>query len=329
MAVLEIFIFATIVCRQRIWRIFMIKNFSDKKLVSEAKRLVGEERKVLVSILTLLQEIERRKLFSDFKCSSLFDFCVKELGYSESQAQRRILAMRLVRDFPEVEEKIASGALSLTNAANAQALFQRARRIGKSVAEQEILKRLEGKASREVEIILAEILPNPMAKLREGTRSLGNGEVELRVVITESTLRKLERLRGLLVHKKGALSNAELITLLSEEALARYIPKSPEGDSAVLSAPKVKAPGLRKYIPIHIRRKIWQEAEGRCTNCQGTFALENDHIELIAKGGGNEPENLRLLCRNCNQRMAIRALNKVWWPNGNKETGGKGEVPLL
>lgn len=277
-------------------------KMSDARLVNEARRLVKEERVVLVSLLTLLREIERRKIFSDYKCSSLFDFSVRVLGYSESQAQRRILAMRLIRDNPETEAKLRNGSLSLTNAANAQALFQRVKR---DLPRREILAKLEHKSSREAELIFAEIAPNPHAKLREGVRRIGNGEVELRVVLKEETLEKLERIRGLLVHKKGALRHADLIDFLAEEGLEKFMPKNPKTNANTLAAPKVKTVRLRKRIPANVRRKIWHEAKGKCTNCQSVFALENDHIEAVALGGGNDLGNLRLLCRNCNQRAAI------------------------
>lgn len=289
-----------------------IQKMSDRKLVSEAKRLMGEERKVLIAILSLLREIERRKLFSDYKCRSLFDFCVRVLRYSESQAQRRILAMRLIRSNPEVEAKLASGALSLTNAANAQALFQRTKI---ELPKSEILAKLENKSSREADVILAEIAPNPRPKLSEGIRHLGHGEVELRVVLKEETLEKIEKLRGLLVHKKGALRNAELIEFLLDETLEKMEPKPPKNDAKVLAARKVKVAGLRKYIPMNIRRKVWGEAKGKCTNCGSGFALEQDHINAVALGGGNELENLRILCRNCNQRAAI--LNGL--PQGSRQ----------
>ncbi|NUM89448.1 MAG: HNH endonuclease, partial [Bdellovibrionales bacterium] len=37
------------------------------------------------------------------------------------------------------------------------------------------------------------------------------------------------------------------------------------------------------------------------------YALEIDHRVPRAHGGTSTPENLRLLCRSCNQRAAIQA----------------------
>jgi hypothetical protein len=57
-----------------------------------------------------------------------------------------------------------------------------------------------------------------------------------------------------------------------------------------------------------IRRSVWREARGRCANCASHFALEIDHRVPKALGGTNSRENLRLLCRSCNQRAAIERI---------------------
>src|SRR6202042_2570874 len=100
-----------------------LKTLSDDSLHNGNIETAREEREVLSRMLHRLRETERRRLFSKYKCSSLFDYAVKFLKYSSDQADRRIKAMRLLRDLPEVEEKINSGALNLTNMALVQTLF--------------------------------------------------------------------------------------------------------------------------------------------------------------------------------------------------------------
>ena len=63
-----------------------------------------------------------------------------------------------------------------------------------------------------------------------------------------------------------------------------------------------------KPVPHTLRRKIFQEAKGKCSRCGSTHFLEIDHILPRAKGGTNEPRNLRALCRSCNQYEAMRVL---------------------
>src|SRR4029077_5502624 len=52
----------------------------------------------------------------------------------------------------------------------------------------------------------------------------------------------------------------------------------------------------------------WVDAEGN--RCGGFAWLELDHQHPSGKGGGSEPENLRLLCRAHNRFAAERAYGR-------------------
>lgn len=92
-----------------------LTHLQDKTLLDDTKILAGVDRETTLKLLHHLKEIDRRKLYSDLKYSSLFNYCIHELGYSEGSAQRRIVAARMMRDIPEIEEKIETGELTLTN----------------------------------------------------------------------------------------------------------------------------------------------------------------------------------------------------------------------
>ena len=80
---------------------FTIKQLSNKELLSKTKLLVQKERNIHIQVLRHLAEIDSRRLyFQDMASSSLFDYAVRELGYSEGAAYRRIKAMKLCRDLP-------------------------------------------------------------------------------------------------------------------------------------------------------------------------------------------------------------------------------------
>ena len=49
-----------------------------------------------------------------------------------------------------------------------------------------------------------------------------------------------------------------------------------------------------------------REEQGWCEVCGGTSDLTLDHIVPLARGGTNEPGNVRVLCRSCNSRKAAR-----------------------
>lgn len=63
---------------------------------------------------------------------------------------------------------------------------------------------------------------------------------------------------------------------------------------------------LRKDIPASLRTAVYERDEYRCVEC-GTFRdLSVDHIFPVSKGGTNEFENLRTLCKPCNSRKGAR-----------------------
>lgn len=103
----------------------MLKKLTDEQLHSKLVDAVKEEKRLLTLILHLLREIDARKVFSDFKCSSLFEYATKILHYSEAEAYVRINAMKLMREIPEIENSLQTGELSLTNIAQAQTYFKK------------------------------------------------------------------------------------------------------------------------------------------------------------------------------------------------------------
>jgi len=97
-----------------------ISLLSDMDLLSATKKIVTEERELTLNILRHLREVEKRMLYARRGFQSLYDYSVKELGYSEGAAHRRIASMRLLKELPELESKVESGALPLSTLANWQ-----------------------------------------------------------------------------------------------------------------------------------------------------------------------------------------------------------------
>ena len=141
-----------------------VKNISDAVLLEATDQLVAQERELLISVLEHLREIERRRLFCDLGYKSLFEYAVKRLKYSEDQAGRRIAAMRLLKELPEIEEKIEDGSLTLTNIGLAQSLFRQEAKSQPFTLEQksELLENLANKSKREAEQIVMKNSSDPV-----------------------------------------------------------------------------------------------------------------------------------------------------------------------
>ena len=68
--------------------------------------LVRHERHVLGAIIEHLTEVEARRLYLRRGRSSLFDYAVRELGYSDAAAARNIGTVRLCGDQPSARERL-------------------------------------------------------------------------------------------------------------------------------------------------------------------------------------------------------------------------------
>lgn len=100
----------------------------DRILLVRTRQLVDRERHLHVEIIDHLREIEDRDLHLARGFSTLFDYAVNELGYSNGAAWRRTLAMRLCRRMPDVRERLRNGFLTLSTAAQLQSAFERQER---------------------------------------------------------------------------------------------------------------------------------------------------------------------------------------------------------
>lgn len=76
-------------------------------------------------------------------------------------------------------------------------------------------------------------------------------------------------------------------------------------DDDVLAS-QVAEDRTRKGIPSKVKKIVWTRDNGQCRNCGASDSLQYDHIIPFSKGGGNQPENLQLLCRSCNLRKSAK-----------------------
>lgn len=289
-----------------------LKNLTDDSLHQGNIETAKEEREVLTRILHRLRETERRRLYSKYRCQSLFEYAVQYLKYSSDQADRRIKAMRLLQDLPEIEQKISSGTLSLTNLALAQKLFNQEKKSGSiytTAQKNEVLCRLENQTTRAAEKIVFEIKP----EMKPKTTDLNFESIE-----DQDLKDKLLKVKGLFAHAHPNMTLSELLHKLCDQMIAKktQAPMHRREKDLSLWAPKIKSNVPKELQPVgvqkpdlksraELKRQVWRRDKGRCRKCQSTYALQIEHIKPIGAGGEWTLDNLCLLCRSCNQRSAI------------------------
>ncbi len=121
---------------------------------------------------------------------------------------------------------------------------------------------------------------------------------------------KLERLRALLRHEVPDGDLARIIEQAVSEKLERLEARRFGRTRAPRKVPVRGEPSSR-HIPAAVRRAVHQRDGGRCRfvdaygrRCPERHRLEYHHRHPFGIGGGPEIDNISLLCRAHNQRMA-------------------------
>ena len=259
-----------------------MKQGNRTRLIKETERLAKEEKRHTALLVRNLVEIQRWKIFCDLGHPTLFKYLTHELKYTEAEAHVRVAAVRLALRAPEVVEKVASGSLGLTNAAQAEAAIKQSEReTGKKMGR------------REAGEVVGLALDKPTRTVRGDLhRKLGLGTPRREtLVLDERMLDRIDRTRA----QYGDVSSYELFDILLEEKL-----KSPHAPLRPAKASSV--PKNSRYIPVGVRRAVHK---GACVSCGSRRDLQYDHIREFARGGGNGADNVQVLCANCNQRKRI------------------------
>ncbi|HEX9487103.1 MAG TPA: hypothetical protein VF976_08565, partial [Gemmatimonadales bacterium] len=109
---------------------------------------------VEAALLVHLGEIDERKLYLDWAFSSMFAFCVGELGFSEDVACNRINLARAARRMPVILEAVRSGQVHLAGLR----LLAPHLTTGN---QEKVLAEAAGKPKREIEELVARLWPQP------------------------------------------------------------------------------------------------------------------------------------------------------------------------
>lgn len=129
---------------------------TDDEVIASLRSLVGDERRTVASVLRHLNEFDRRKLSAGKGFPSLFEYCVKELKYAQSEAGRRIQAARAAVKYPVLFKAIERGLLSLTVVSILAPHL-------KWDNYRKLIRAAKGLTTREVEALVSSMNPIPSA----------------------------------------------------------------------------------------------------------------------------------------------------------------------
>ncbi len=254
----------------------------NNELIQALKSAMSDERKTQAKFLSYLAEVDLRRLYlPDY--SSLFQFCVKELGLSEASTCKRIQVARLSRQFPEILEKIAAGKLTMTNASL----------LAPQVTQenhQELFAEAEGKSKYELQKKLAPV--TFAGECREKLKPISQTRTMFVFSGDEETVAMYKALQDRFRHK---YPNGKLEEIVKEAFKLLVEKTDPTREPKRKSLPRTPSSDTRA-IPAQVRRAVWRRDRGQCRQCGSRSFLQIDHIVPWSLGGSNDLQNLQLLC---------------------------------
>jgi len=324
-----------------------LKHLGDAALLARLQALVSQERGNSADIIEHLVEIDRREIVIDAGYSTLFDYCVKTLRYSEAAAFLRIRAARAAAAFPRILVDLRSGALHLDaimrlyphlREDNCDALLDEASGATKrevlalvatleetgTTPERDVIRRLAPKSVPPAPIIKpVPDKPNdtqgdetssrppdgPQAASASSEIIPPASRIRLSFTADDDFLFKVERVRAL---RRHTYPSGRLEDLLGEAINALLEKIDP---TRRRSRPKTSIQSIpKRRVPTSVKVEVSKRDQERCAyiandgrRCEGRDFLEYDHIIPWSLGGRSDTsENIRLLCRPHNQRLAKR-----------------------
>jgi hypothetical protein len=174
-----------------------LSDISDQELEGGLSHLLGAGARVEARIVAHLAEVETRRLHLLKGCSSLYDYCRKQLSLSDYEAFVRIAAARVARKYPIVFEMLERRELHLTAVCEVRDFLT-------SENHAELLGEISGKTKLQIREILARRFPQAdvpgSLKKLPALEPLSPGRYRLLLTLSAEHREKLELARDLLSH---------------------------------------------------------------------------------------------------------------------------------
>jgi hypothetical protein len=320
-----------------------LSRLSDQELLASLETVARRNNRVAAELIAHIAEVDRRKLYREEACSSMFAYCTERLGLSEDAAAKRIQVARAARQFPEVLETLSTGKVHLTGLRLLVPHLTKESSLG-------LLRRAEGMSKRKIEELVAELVPKPdvPAKIRklpvpkaQQTKStpasapteaplfgapapsapstrrpsanvepLAPARYKIEFTADQALHDKIEKARELLRHR---IPSGDLVATV-DQAFTLLVDKLEKERFGLTKSPRKPThppSDSSRRVPNSVKREVYERDGGQCTyvdarerRCTGRGMLEYDHITPFALGGKSTTDNTRLRCRAHNQLHA-------------------------
>lgn len=277
-----------------------LKQLSLVELDVRMKTLVQKERDLLHEVLLTIKEIDSRKTYLELGFGSLFDYLTQGIGYSEGSTQRRIDAARLLKELPQIADRIQTGEIKL----NQISLLQKAaREVFKTqsvkVSAQDkldLLTTLSTKNHSESQKEIAAYFDLPVVEQTK-QKMQANESVRIEFTLSKEAFEKLKQAQE---HMSHSVPNQDLAMFLEHICDKIIKHKTSTRNSAATVAAKTLSTSLKKKV---VSQDKCCQYKSPITGklCGNKWFHQVDHKQSLWAEGKNEIKNLQVLCAQHNK----------------------------
>jgi hypothetical protein len=266
------------------------QNFINNEIHQNLITLTKLERKTLAEILEFLRMNFNQKIFAKMGYSHLVKYMVSELGYSESAAWRRWVALKITEEMPEAQKMLQDGDVNLSTLGKLS-IHMKNESVEK---KREALGVIKNKTINEAEKSLFGITGRK-TEIKDFVKRVSENSQRMSVTLSDETLEKLDRLKQLMQKTK----NDEVLNFALDSAIKKILEKPVK--------PSKSSP-IARVAKGNLRREVLKRDSHTCQypGCDETKYLHLDHQVPYAKGGQTNSANLRVLCSTHNHLKGVR-----------------------
>jgi hypothetical protein len=276
----------------------------------ELKNLVKNERLNTVKILKLLGNLLKTKKFCELGHGTLYSYVEKELGFSADSAYRRINAAKILLKYPELENEISSGEITLSHLTKISPLLKQNNSL-------EFILSFRHLSNLETDKKLKTI--NPDKKKKEKAKIINDSEAEILTHLPQNVLEMLREIKIELNKETLSETISELVIRYKNKKASAVKVKKEEVLKGQISIEENIRSGAKRsrYIKAKVKRAVLENAQRQCEfvgkngrRCQETMKLEYAHLKPFSHGGENSQVNLKIYCKGHNQFDAIKVFGQ-------------------
>lgn len=297
---------------------------TSHQIADKLSESIRRERDSTNETLLLISMAMETRAYLDLGYPSMFDWLVRGFKYSGSSAYRRINAAKVLRAVPQLPRKLSEGKVNLTTVSKAEAIVRaHEKATGTKISKRElgkVIEHIEDKSVQDAERTLYALFPEAVGAINQDRKVVISKDLTRHhLTFDRETTANLERAKEVLSNKFPGATDAEVIAYSLKFLLEGLDPlrKRSEAPSSTQSVSTVVTE-CAKPSRATIRKKVIEAAEASCQFqdpitgkvCGSKHQLEIDHIIPKAMGGTDDPENLRVLCKQHNLHAAEKIFGR-------------------